>query len=330
MAGETRTPIDLEALLRENPNSDTLQYLLSPEQQTEDSRKYRKESHNDWGHRLVAELQQTEPTISTAAAVAVYILRMRPLRAEFEQRALDQPRRLRLGEKVVKIARNHGFGHPDRTNFNERVNGILTGDARLVMGHSPYDYDLALSFEDHARPIKVGVGAELAIGGDEISSLHMGSLGKKAHIWAESGSAIFQQRLKNSAIIENLGLLEGVAEFEAERDEVLESALAYTNPETVRIDTLKWTVDMLPDMYALNPEVADTRIGEIARSEYLQVMKSDFVDRFVEAVAEIRAPKALFSLGHLAADAARARAKAEIYEIAAEQEYVPDISPEWV
>jgi hypothetical protein len=324
---EITTHIDLEALLRDNPHSDTLMHLLSPEEQAaKKSRRYRGVSDDDWGHRLARELDLDEPTISTTAAVGVYLHEMRPLRPEFVERALDQPRRLRLGEKVVKIARNHGFGHPARVNFNPRVNGILASDASLIMSDSPYEYDLALSFEDQARPIRVGVGTNLAIGDDEISTLHMESLGKKPHIWTESGAAIFQQRLLNSAIIAKLGLLEGVPEFEAERDEVLEAALAYTDPET----DITWSVDMLPNIHALSPEAANTRIEEIARSRYLQVVRPDFMNSFSEAVATIRTPMQLFSLGRLAAEAARARAKAEIYEIAAgDDDFVPLVSPEW-
>lgn len=335
MAGESRAGVTIELLQQENPDSPTLAYLLSPEGRAREAKRhsnvYTTLEAGDWPNLLHAEVVGERGTISPMGALALYILKVHPEREEPAADLLDSVRRLDVNEPVAQ----YGLDVGRRLRFDPMVHGRLAGRPGVVAYDDAFRYGLALPFTDHARPVEASVDTGLiAVGDDEISELYAHYLSGEEPKLSQRFMNTHSRRLKNAAVMARLGLGSGIgARFETEREMLVANTLRVTNPFDLAAD-LAETVELLPYLHALAPEVTEDRIDELARSGWTvddeeSLEDQRFTPGFIDAVAAIRSPHVLVSLGRHAAETVRAMAALEIHAIAASEEYVELMTPAW-
>ena len=279
--------------------------------------------YNGWWEQLRQE--SADGTLPVDAAVAAYFSVAHPVDTDraSEELGPEQARRLTAGEKVV------GFSW-DR--FDPRLSGILAADAVALLGHpdNPRNVDyadvrLGLKFTDRRDVQSVFPANTLLIGDKAITDEYRAliadprnrSFGRHDFIGSNDVSL-----MQNTALLQKFGLIDSAPDLKAQRDRLMETALALVLPENVGINNYgddhinPHVLDLLPAMHVLDHDATELRIKEFASFKYFEPFK----DLLVQALAEIRSPLAFDSISPNEQEMWKHRAAAEIYETRCESD----------
>lgn len=302
---DTQERIDIGAYAEANPESRLLTRLA----ESADSSSH--PHYEGWWSDLQHE--DAEGVTEKDALLASYIAVMRPIDTKkfSEEAVIDMFRQLRTGQTVLRYG----------MDIFEEDSGVLEQDAGIQVNPTGYaNVDIKLKYKDRADERVVSAGAYLAVGKEEITHLFSEDQVAPGPERLYGKTWINDRTLKFAGFIARTGLAEGDEKLTHINTKLLSGLDQVVQPKNVirqseeyfnRNDSYPQIADNLYYMHLFDPQLAETRIAEFASSYRFEVYKENLIN----AVARIRSPFQIDSLGKDEQKIWYHQAAAEIYQL---------------